>query len=92
MEVAATAEQRQKMKDDKIAEKTAKRQDKEKLHELQNQDRQNKKIAEQNADDTRKLSILVSDAITTNPMRASLGAPDEQLRTHTGSSSQKVEI
>jgi hypothetical protein len=88
MEVAATAEQRQKMKQDKTTEKRRKREDKEKLNKLQKQDKQDKKKIGQTEDaNARKPSVLIG-AMNTNPMSIA----DNQLRTRTGSSPQKVEI
>jgi hypothetical protein len=85
MEVAATAEQRQKMKEDKTTEKRRKRKDKEKLHKLQKQDK--KKTGQTEDANARKPSVLIG-AMNTNPMSTA----DNRPRTRTGSSSQKVEI
>jgi hypothetical protein len=82
MEIAATAEQRKKMKKDKKTEKTRKRDDKEQLQKLQKQDKKDKKKVGQNT-----MRIVVGDT-STNP----ISAPDNILRTRTGSSSQKFDI
>jgi hypothetical protein len=107
MEVVATAEQRQKMKEDKEAEKKQKRKDKEKLRNLQKQDKKDKKTAGQNTGDVRKPSIRNLNIDGNNPMsrisavdRVIVGdtstnpisAVDNRLRTRTGSSSQQFDI
>jgi hypothetical protein len=97
MNVAATAEQRKKLKNDKAAEKKRTRNDKKTLNELQKQDKDNKgKHPGERSDGDRNLSfdgnnpmprtsaaarVIIGDT-TTNP----IGAADS------GSSSQKFNL
>jgi hypothetical protein len=108
MNVAATAEQRKKLKTDKAAEKKRTRDDKKTLQELHKQDKDKKRgHAGQNTDSDRKPSIQDLSIDGNNPMSRTLAAgrviagetstnpisaADSILRTRTGSASHKAEI